>query len=906
MIRPTVSYSGRDSSHPHSVAVGDFNEDGHMDIVVVNFGFDNVSIFLGYGNNTLESQNAHFTDIGSAPRMVAVGDFNNDHRSDIVIANSGSNSIRILFGNGKGDFNRQTIVDTTPSRPLFITVSDLDDDGCLDIVFTGYGADWIGVLLGCGNGTFMPRTIMSTGYDSHPYSVAIGDFNNDRQLDVAVANAGTDNVGILLGYGNGSFANQTTYQMSLSSRPCSIAVSDLNNDTYLDITVTNLKIGGFDVLLGYGNGSFIPSASYSLGTNAGSIFIGISDFNNDHILDITVANNGTDSVGLIFGNGNGSFAEPIMYPTGLQASPCFIGIADFNSDDQLDIAIVNKQNNNIKIFNSKNEDTFNRQNIFSISTCINPYSLGKDISSYSIAVGDFNKDDRLDVAVANDAKDSVSVVLGCGDGGFSSHMVYSLRRGSDPTKIIVDDFNNDNQLDIAVANFGSHDIAILFGYGNGQFSSPKYYSTGEDSNPHSLATADFNSDGQLDIAVTNYGANNVGILLGDGNGTFSSPVIYSMSNNAGPACIAVGDLNSDGHLDLAVTNHDASNIAILLGHGNGDFSFLVTFSTGTNSHPIGIVIADFNSDGHLDIAVAKLDSNGVSVLLGYGNGQFLNETFYSTGNGAQPRFLAVGDFNNDRRLDIVVVNIPHANVAVLFGNGDGTFPMQRVYTLGNDTSPVSVVAADFNNDNRLDIGVARLNQFSVVVLLNLGGGTFSDLIGTSKSIICPASIAIGDFDSDRQLDIVVANYHTFGLTFLRGYSNGSFEVQPFYSGGYNLNPTSIIAADFNKDGHVDIAVANFDSNCIGILLGYGNGHFANQTCYPTGVSSGPYALAIGDFNNDGEAGYYCCQLQHGQLWVFFLDMATGEFSAQRVFPTLEYDSYPISIGAGDFNQRWLF
>ena len=256
MLYPTIQYSDLDSSHPESVAVGDFNNDTHIDIVLANSGSDSVGILFGYGNSTFTKQITYSTDTGSAPRMVAVADFNNDHRLDIAVANFGTNNIGIFLGNGNGSFQTQTIFPTMSSRPLCIIIDDFNNDNNPDIAFAGYGTNNIGVLLGLGNGDFETPKTISAGYDSLPNSIATGNFNNDNQLDIVVANSGTDNVLVLLGDGNGSFVMETIYTTGMNSHPYFIAVSDLNNDTQLDIVVVNSKANNLGVFFGYGNGSF--------------------------------------------------------------------------------------------------------------------------------------------------------------------------------------------------------------------------------------------------------------------------------------------------------------------------------------------------------------------------------------------------------------------------------------------------------------------------------------------------------------------------------------------------------------------------------------------------------------------------------------------------------------------------
>ena len=198
-------------------------------------------------------------------------------------------------------------------------------------------------------------------------------------------------------------------------------------------------------------------------------------------------------------------------------------------------------------------------------------------------------------------------------------------------------------------------MGVLIGYGNGSFYGQKAYSTGTNSEPYAIGVGDLNNDGRSDIAVVNTGTSNVAIFLGY-NGSFTSPQTYSTRDPSNPYSVAVGDFNTDGRLDMVVANYWSGSIDIFLGNGDGTFSFQTTYSTGSGSYPYDVAIGDFNNDSRLDIVVANYGTNNIGIFLGYGNGTFSNQITYSTGSNSYPQSVAVGDFNNDSRLDIAVAN----------------------------------------------------------------------------------------------------------------------------------------------------------------------------------------------------------------------------------------------------------
>jgi streptogramin lyase len=216
------------------------------------------------------------------------------------------------------------------------------------------------------------------------------------------------------------------------------------------------------------------------------------------------------------------------------------------------------------------------------------------------------------------------------------------------------DFNNDSRLDIAVANNLANNIGVFLSYGSQPFAGVTTYSTGDESQPHSVAVGDLNHDGWSDIVVANYGTDNVGVLLGYGDGTFDLNNTYPTGSGSAPYSVAVADFNNDTHLDIVVTNSETDNIAIRLGYGNGTFASRMTYTTGALSQPYTVVIADFNNDNRLDLAIANSGTSNVFLLYGYGNGTFGNQTSYPLGYGYHPYSIAVADLNQDHWMDIVI------------------------------------------------------------------------------------------------------------------------------------------------------------------------------------------------------------------------------------------------------------
>jgi VCBS repeat protein/Big-like domain-containing protein/FG-GAP repeat protein len=693
-------------------------------------------------------------DVGTNPYSVVVGDFNGDRKQDLAVANWASSTVSVLLGNGDGSF-QAAVSYAVGSHPRSVTMGDFNGDGKLDLAVANEFSNNVSVLLGNGDGSFQVPVNFAAG--SSPFSVTVGDFNGDGKLDLATTSY--SGVAVLLGNGDGSF--QSAVHFATGGGPFSVAVRDFNSDGKLDLAVANDYSGNVSVLLGNGDGTFQAAVSYAAGYGPRSVTVG--DFNGDGKSDLAVANWGGGNVSVLLGNGDGTFQTAVNYPVGTYSISVTVG--DFNGDGKPDLAVASFQGdskwNNLSVLLGNGDGTF--------QPAVN-YPGG--LASISVTVGDFNGDGKADVALANYQGNNVSVLLGNGDGTFQEAPSYAA--GICPASVTMGDFNGDGKLDIAVANGGNPfagvvgSVSVLLGNGDGTFQPALNYEAGL--GPISVAIADFNGDGKLDMAVVNNGSANVSVLLGNGDGTFQAAVNYAVG--IGPFSLTVGDFNGDSKLDLAVTNIQGDNVSVLLGNGDGTFRPAMNYSVGKS--PTSVSVGDFNGDGKLDLAVANASCNNppycssqgtISLLLGNGDGTFRAAVNYAV--GSDPFSVTVGDFNGDGKLDLAVANAgnPDAfiagSVSVLLGNGDGTFQPAVNYAAG--FYPVAVTAGDLNGDRKLDLVVA--GGGGVSVLLGNGDGTFQAAVSFMAGIY-PVSVSVGDFNGDGQPDLAVANYYSNNVSVL--------------------------------------------------------------------------------------------------------------------------------------------
>jgi hypothetical protein len=359
--------------------------------------------------------------------------------------------------------------------------------------------------------------------------------------------------------------------------------------------------------------------------------------------------------------------------------------------------------------------------------------------------------------------------------------------------------------------------------------------------PIAVATADFNGDGKVDLAVVNRIDGTVTIFLGNGDGTFTAhgtPV--AVGND--PAAIAVGDFNKDGKPDLAVANSADDTVTILRGNGDGTFTALPSLATGSN--PDAVVAADFDNDGILDLAIANRSDNTVTVWIGQGDGTFTESTTTPTGN--TPVAIAASDFNGDGKLDLVVANNSDNTLTVLLGHADGTFTPTTAHP-ATGGSPQFVLVADFNNDGAADLAVANSGDNTVTVLLGNGAGAFT-LAATVPTGGMPYSLAAADFDKTGTVDLAVANFNDSTVSVLLGNGDGTFSSSTALPAS-GTNPGALAVADFNGDGYADIVTADLGGNTVTVLLSESQ----TSTAAATGISVsglGPH-LADASYPGDG-------------------------------------------------------
>jgi hypothetical protein len=348
-------------------------------------------------------------------------------------------------------------------------------------------------------------------------------------------------------------------------------------------------------------------------------------------------------------------------------------------------------------------------------TFLNSSNPVPGLDPLGLAVGDFNHDGIPDLVVTLASAETVTILLGNGDGTFTAAPPASIA-DYNAQVAVVGDFNGDGNADIALLFADDAQIQILLGNGDGTFNAMPSVPISSTASGYDFATADFNGDGIADLVYGSDYGQTFTVLLGNGDGTFSAMSPTPPGAGASQA-MTVGDFNGDGIPDLAAANYLGVNaagvVSIFLGNGDGTFT-LVPTTPATGFDPLGITAADFNGDGIVDLAVLNSydgaytpQSGTVTILLGNGDGTF-TPTAASPATGFTPNFIALGDFNGDGTPDLVTANAGSNTLTVLLGNGDGTFdsPLSPAAGIG----PCFLAVGDFNGDGLADVAASDCFQ----------------------------------------------------------------------------------------------------------------------------------------------------------------------------------------------------
>jgi hypothetical protein len=336
-------------TNPNSVAAGDFNGDGVPDLAIANEMSSNVTVLLGNGSGGFTAAPNSPIAVSGGPVAVAVGDFNGDGYHDLAVANLNGNNVAILLGDGAGRFAPVPGSPfTTGTNPDFVAIGDFNGDGVQDLVVSNLNSNNVTVFLGNGAGGFTAASGSPITVGTSPQAVALGDFNGDGKLDLAVANY-SGSISILLGNGAGGFTAASGSPLASGGMTASVVTGDFNGDGIADLAAGTYDTGSVAVFLGNGSGGFTAVTGSPFPAGAGRGVITVADFNGDGVQDLVVANANANNVAVLLGNGAGKFTAMSGSPFAAGTEPVCVAVADFNRDGIEDIAVVNLLSSNLTV-----------------------------------------------------------------------------------------------------------------------------------------------------------------------------------------------------------------------------------------------------------------------------------------------------------------------------------------------------------------------------------------------------------------------------------------------------------------------------------------------------------------------------------------------------------------------------
>jgi hypothetical protein len=706
---------------------GDFNHDGRLDLAVSTAGsasIGNIVVYVGEGDGSF----APAVTLGSGGPALAVGDFDGDGFVDVAAVTA--NGVVEFRGHGDATFAAGVLTSIpTLGAPVDLAAGDLNADGRADLVVALNGAG-ARTLLGQADGTFtiLPLPAAPTGAQK----VALGDFDHDGKRDLAII----DSVGlyVLQGLGDGTFVFKTLVVVGGSTSW--LAVGDLDADGFDDAGVL-FASGGVPMV-----DAFFSSGSWTL-TKVGPFpvpgqsALSIGDEDGDGRPDLVT--NANVGLRVLVHSGPRSF---VALPDQSSCSS-FNSLGDFDGDGRLDVVMTGADST---VYRGLGD-----------GTVANPRIQVGGLP-YAVAQGDLNGDGRPDVVVAVQPQSTLftlAVLLNRDGAAFDPPVQYATDYGVQ--SVTFCDFDGDGHQDVGSA--GSVSYSIRFGNGDGTLTPAISFNPGGNVSG-AVVCGDLNHDGFADLVVTQYGANDVAVVLGNANRVLGPPIHSTAGSN--PKAVALGDLNEDGIPDLVVVG---GSIPVLLGQGDGTFKsggFLFSFGPTT-----GVALADLDRDGHLDAIIGGAPGQ-VVVFFGHGDGTFEDQKII--GSAASPTSIAVGDFNRDGLPDIAAAS--GSSLSVFLNAGGRGFRPGIEYALCSN--PLGLVAADFNGDGAPDLAAGTFQ--GVAVLPDQGApGPDIDGDGVANGVDnCPTvmNASQSDQDGDGAGDVCDCAPHDHGAFALPGEISG--------------------------------------------------------------------------------------------------------------------------------------
>ncbi len=735
------------------IAVGDISGDGIKDLVLANYSAYN-KLLRAIEPSAFNSSRAQSVSSDSyITYSIAVKDMDGDGYLDIVAGNW-EGPLRLYLNDGSGGFSSGTSVSSSSRSTTDIAIGDIDNDGDMDIVEANkYESNYVIKNSGSASSFSSSSLDSSTTYNTN--AIALADIDSDGDLDIITANEYQKNI-VYKNNGNGTFASGYAIS-SYEYFSTSLDAGDIDRDGDIDVVIGNLGAKS-RYYLNNGNGTF--SSGGAIGTETYPVrSIALYDIDKDGYLDVVMGVEGGSEK--VFYNAGASTlfsgVSPTELSSGASHSTYGLGVVDIDHDGDVDIVAGTNNDENILYINEGTYSPFESLRTISLD--------GSITKTYAISTGDVDNDGHVDIIAGNYNSSPVvykNALNATNWGNFTGADISSYQ---DMTySCAIGDIDLDGDLDIVTGSYGVSNAVFPTGGSKATL--------GDSDDTVVIRLADMDGDGDLDIVTGNYNGVNRLYLNNRASAPFSgvSPKNIGSEANA-TTYIAIGDIDNDGDLDVIVGNYAQPNMAYKNNGASSPFNGVngtVIVSSSTAFYTRGIALGDIDSDGDIDIVEANSDQPN-RYYLNDGNGTFsLGGNI--TSDSSFSYVIKLADIDNDGDLDVIVGNYNEKNRIYLNNGTSSPFNGISGLNITTDVNPtVDIIAADINHDGYLDVITANEGHSNILYYNNGTSNPFSGVSGVeiTSEALPTHGICVGDIDSDGIEEIITANYSLNGL---RAYS----------------------------------------------------------------------------------------------------------------------------------------
>lgn len=627
------------------------------------------------------------TGTNSVPEDVLTTDLDSDGDKDLVVPNSGTDSITVLLNTGNGSYSAP-IDYSVGTTPLAVAEGNFDNNGDLDIVVANSASNNVSVMMNNGDATF--AAAVNYNVATAPVSVQVGDFDGVNGDDIAVVNRDSNNISILLNNGDGTFAAAVNYATGTSPR--ALAVGDLDGVNGPDLVTANFSTNNFSIFLSNGDGTFATAVNKN--TNVGPSSIALADLNGATGLDVVVGSESGTTASIFFNNGDGTFGAINNYAWTKVLRIALGDIDGVNGPDLIGLPVTAAFSHLIYIALNNGDGTF-----------ATSYSMPVGDRVSGLRIDDLDGSAGLDIAVANRTSKDVAVLLNQGNGRFYSAS-FLESYGSAYSGVSVD-VDNANGKDLIVTSPTMGQLYVSLNNGDGTLAPKVGYPVATEGG--SIAYADLDADNFVDLITPSIANSNVSVFINNGDGTFATKVDYTVPGGS-PVHVAVADIDGTNGNDIVVSiDATSDNLAILYNNGDGTFSSAVSLSL---SRPVKrSVLEDFNQDGLVDILI-NMDIY-VVLLLNNGDGSFsAGEIIYALD---VPEGISSIDLDNANGPDLVAIHSTLSNassdsISYCLNDGNGGFSCANELL---SSYPISLHVGDIDGIHGDDVIVGQYNEIAI-------------------------------------------------------------------------------------------------------------------------------------------------------------------------------------------------